>query len=301
MISQIQNNGEQWSAGIAYIALPNDIDRDLYVKDCYLNCRVSIKLEDGSMINRVPIGSDILNFITFPIKSNELGTAVVFVTEPNHKQPIIIARVQKSDELGDGRENVFQFRRKFNDKLVSIVGDVKEGMLSFNVNAGDKQGSFKILVDNDEDDCNFDLEVSGQVNIKTTDITLFENHNQFKSIVSDNDEENQSEPSIISQTRTRSLIANKEVVINGSDISAVHYKGYRIAINESGIQIDSLDKEIVIQSGNNKVLLNSQGIIIESDKEVSINGGFEALYNTVPGTPIANVGQIGISKKVKIG
>lgn len=298
-MNQTEVSGEQWSAGIAYIACPNDIERSVYINECYRDNRVSIKMEDGSMVNRVPISIDILNFIDFPLKSNELGTAVAFITEPTHKQPIIVARFQKSDELGDGREKVFQIYRKFNDKLIAITGDANKGTLSINVNSGDKEGKFHINLDNDQDDCAFELEVSGKIDIKTTDGTFFQNHSQFKSVISDTDEE-ESKPSVISQTRERTLVGNKQIVISGEDISAIHYKGYQIVIDDNGIRIDALDKEVTIQSGNSKVQLNDKGINIEGGK-ISINGSKGVLYSKIPGTAISHVSQIGVSKKVTVG
>ena len=39
---------QQWPAGIAYVCCPYDIDRATYIKDCFQNNRISIKMEDGS-------------------------------------------------------------------------------------------------------------------------------------------------------------------------------------------------------------------------------------------------------------
>lgn len=297
MVGAVVNNGEQWLVGVGYISLPNDIDRDVYLKECYLNCRVSIKMEDGSVINRVPIDLDVLNFIDFPLKSNELGTAVVFITEQKHKQPIIIARVPKSDELGDGREKSFQIRRKFSDKIINIDGDALSGTLSINVAGGDKVGVLNIGIDNDNDDCLFNIEVSGNIDIKTTNSTLIQNHEQFKSVVAE--EEEVEKPSVISQTQDRTLVGNKEVTINGDDIGIIHYNGYKIVLDKSGIHIDGLDKSVTVQAGVSKLELSRRGINIEGGK-INLNGAFEALYNRTPGMPITSVSQIGVSKTVKI-
>lgn len=299
MVGFMQNEGEQWSAGIAYIALPSDIERALYIDDCYKNHRVSVKMEDGSLINRVPISIDVLNFISFPLTPKELGTAVGFITEPKHQQPMVIAQFQKSDELGQGRENSFQISRQLNDKIVAIIGDADKGTLSINIDGANKRGELHVSLDNNNADCVFDLEVSGNINIKTTEATTFENHVQFKSTISDT-EEQESQPSIISQTRERTLLANKEMIFNGKEVSIIHYKGYKISISDEGIVIDSLDKSITMQAGESQIQLNSKGINIEGGK-ININGAFEALYNTIPGTPIADVSQIGVSKKVTIG
>lgn len=293
------NEGDLWSGGIAYVALPQDIDRSVYINECYRNGRVSIKMEDGSLYNQAPISLEILNFIDFPLKAGELGSAVVFVNEAVHNHPIIVGRVQKSDELGSGRERVFQIYRKFNDKLVGLIGDVERGTFSLNVNAGDKVGHVYIGLDNDADNNTLEIEVAGDVILKTTNKTLIENHTEFKSVISKSSED-KAEPSVISQTRDKVLVGSKQVVLNGDEISAIHYKGYQIIINDDGISIDALDKGVTIQAGSSKVQLRDSGILIKGGK-ISLNGSYEVLYNKVPGSPIVDVSQIGVSKKVRVG
>ena len=61
-----------------------------------------------------------------------------------------------------------------------------------------------------------------------------------------------------------------------------------------------MDKPIEINSNNSTVSLSSSGIDISSDKDIRLNGGFEALYNKVPGMPISDISQIGVAKKVKL-
>lgn len=78
-------------------------------------------------------------------------------------------------------------------------------------------------------------------------------------------------------------------------------EGLEILISKTGIVIESRDKGIKLYSNNTSISLNEEGIDIDSDKVVNINGGYEALYNKISGAPIANLSQIGTSKKVKIG
>lgn len=303
MIGGIASHGEKWSAGIAYIALPTDVDRDTYLKDCYLRGQVSIKHEDGSFENRVPIDQDTLNFIKFPSKATELGTAVVYILEPIRKQPIIIARLNKNDELGDKRENFFSLRRTLQNKIITIDGDVDKGSLYIGVKSEEQQGKLKIHIDNNDQNSILDIEVAGLFKLTTSDQTLIQNENSFESRVSsyeDSSKDPDNKPSVIRQDRNRTQITNKELYLNGKDISAIHYKGYKIAINDNGITIDALDKSIDIQAGDSKIAIDKNGIQIEG-QDISINGEYEVLYNTIPGTPIAHVSQIGSSKTVKVG
>lgn len=291
-------------AGIAYIVCPHDIDRSLYIKECFLNNRITIRMEDGSTHNQVIIPSSILNEITFPTTSKELGSAVAYITEYQQQKPMIVAHYPKADQLGEGRENAFQFNKKWQDKFISVDGDVEKGVLNVSVNGGD--GGAKIIfdLDNDNDTGEFELGVAGSVLIRTTSKTTFENKEEFRSVVASSieseDEEETQEQSVISQTSQKIIVSGANVVINGKDIEVIHQKGYRIIINDDGIEIDALDKAVTIRSGENTVEIDEDGVDIEA-KAVNLAGGFEALYNKIPGAPLANIKQIGVSKKVKIG
>ena len=74
----------------------------------------------------------------------------------------------------------------------------------------------------------------------------------------------------------------------------------QLNISDKGIIIEAMDKPIEINSNNSTVSLSSSGIDISSDKDIRLNGGFEALYNKVPGMPISDISQIGVAKKVKL-
>lgn len=287
----------QWPAGIAYITCPQDIDRDIYIKECFLNNRVSIRMEDGSHHNQVILPTSILNEIEFPLNFKELGSAVAYLTESQHQKPMIIAHYPKADSLGEGRENSFQFTKKYEDKLISIDGDVKKGVLSLNINGGSGISKIYVGVDNDNETGELEVEVSGGIIMKTSGSTGFQNLEEFRSTVGDGGEDNRS---VISQTKDKTIVGNRHLIINGQDIEMIHYKGHRIVINEEGIEIDSLDKDIVLRAGDSVIQIDSSGVEIDA-KAISLNGSFEVLYNKIPGAPIANVKQIGVSKKVKVG
>ena len=171
-------------------------------------------------------------------------------------------------------------------------------MLNFNVLGGDKKGMIKIELDNDADDCLFDLTVSGDVQINTTGATRLRNHEEYESIVSS--EEDGEKVSIIRQTTDRTLVGGKQTILNGESVELVHYKGYRVIINDKGISIDGLDQRVLIQSQSSSIEINQDRVDIQASK-ISFNGDFEALYNKTPGVPITDVSQIGVSKKVTLG
>ena len=102
---------------------------------------------------------------------------------------------------------------------------------------------------------------------------------------------------------TDGTIANLTIIKmdKASEIYLHTTKGVFVKVSGAGITIETINKPIRINSGNSSVAITDNGVDIISDKQISLNGGFEALYNKVPGMPITDVSQIGVSQKVKIG
>lgn len=103
------------------------------------------------------------------------------------------------------------------------------------------------------------------------------------------------------------IIENKDTssfLLLADEVEEIESKtqtGLYISLRNDGISIEAKNKPIRIYSGNSSVELTANGVDITSDKAINLNGGFEALYNKIPGMPISDVSQIGVSKKVKIG
>jgi hypothetical protein len=75
-----------------------------------------------------------------------------------------------------------------------------------------------------------------------------------------------------------------------------------ITLDDTGISIDAGDQDIVIHNDNNSLSITDSGIDIDSDKSINVGGQFNVLYSLVPNaSAIADVSQIGVSTKVKVG
>lgn len=187
-------SGEQWSGGVAYIALPSDIERDTYLRECFQNSRVSIWSEDIGFLNRVRVDSETMNFIEFPKVAEEFGTAVVFITEPIHKQPIIIGRLPKIDELGELREHQFKIKRQLGNKTVEISGSPERGILNLVVNAADDQGGINIILTNANDDGVLNLSVAGDIKVDAASSVEFLQKKRFyvNTVGEDGKDENEA-------------------------------------------------------------------------------------------------------------
>jgi hypothetical protein len=154
--------GEKWAAGIAYVAIPKDLGRSEYIAACYKQGLISIRTEDGGFYNRVPVSLWAFNFIEFPLKDDENGSTVAYITEPIHKQPMVIGLINKNDELIDLVEHQFKLKRTYEKNFVEIVGSAKGGYLGINVDAEDDAQVF-INVTNKNKTSKLDISIDGEI------------------------------------------------------------------------------------------------------------------------------------------
>ena len=210
-------SGDQWSGGIAYIALPSDVERDVYLRECYQNSRVSIWSEDIGFLNRVRIDSETINFIEFPDVVEKLGTAVVFVTEPIHKQPIIVGRLPKTDELGELREQQFKIKRKLGNRIVEVSGSPEKGTLNLIVNAEDNQGEINIILINANDDGVLNLSIAGDIKIDATGNIEFLQKKRFYVNTVGEDGKDESEASYEQTSKDHKFSGEKFTINEGEE------------------------------------------------------------------------------------
>lgn len=161
---EILYTGDQ--IGYGYICIPENIDRNKYIKTCFRKEKISIILDQGgSMIMDCYITKESLQNITFPELAGQLGALVVFVVQKFNSKPIIIGTLSKTNESQLLSENTFKKEVKTDDNLVSIVGS-GDGSLTINVKNKTRGG--KVSVNVIGEDAELNLNISGTTNINST-------------------------------------------------------------------------------------------------------------------------------------
>lgn len=212
-------DGKNYTSGIAYIALPVDIDRDRYVGLCYKTNSVCIRTEEGSFFKSVAISEMDLNFVTFPLKVNDLGSPVVYLSEPVKGQIFIVSVLTNSQNISDNVEHQFKFKRKYEGTIVEIVGSAKQKFLSFNINSDDNPGTFYVNVNNKNTNSLIKLEVGGNfelVSHKNTILTTFE-----KTIVQTISQDDKDRKSTFEQTVDENHFDGEKFTINNGEQAMV--------------------------------------------------------------------------------
>lgn len=204
------------SGGVAYVFLPSDIERSIYIRDCYLNNWISVYIEGESIVNRVHISSEVLSFIEFPLVQGEFGSCVVWILDHIKKQIVIVCKLVKYDEVGSLEENTFSFGRKINNTFVEIRGNSQKNYLNLLLVGDSNNTQINIVVRNQGKlKSILNIESDGLVKIKAADKVDIQSGNIILATL------NKDNGSVITQTPESINLDAKRVKIGDGDQSAM--------------------------------------------------------------------------------
>lgn len=121
------------SFGIAYIYIPNDVDRDAFISKCYATNTVSIITENSEVINNVLIGKNTINFIEFPQKG-KIGSLISFGNIQKNNQIIVLDVYNKRDEFEAKSENQIKITKKNLNNIGTFLIDVENNKVILSLN-----------------------------------------------------------------------------------------------------------------------------------------------------------------------
>lgn len=176
-------NQNRDSISIWRVYLPTDMDRETYVKSCYLSGRVSLINENGEFQHRVKVGKLELQAIDFPSDKKSYGSEVACISAPYSGRLYIVSVYSSSTEFNDQEENQYRFfktnggfselRVSGDGKIImSVDSESDASEVSVNITSKNKAGKLKLNVNGDiliQNEGNTSLTSSNNVNAKVTD------------------------------------------------------------------------------------------------------------------------------------
>lgn len=268
-------DGSAYSAGIAYVMIPVDVDRARYIAECYRTSSVSIFSEHNGFTNRVPIDTYSLNFITFPDDVKKFGSAVVFNIDPVSKRPVIIGILNKSDEISGLRENQFRFKRELNGKFVEIFGSPDGANIGLSVST-DRGGQVLINVNSEDQSGKLEVNIAGAVNINASQDTTIKQHGKLTLVTIDKSDDNQF--AVVEQTSTRHTFFDDEHDINTKKLSINDGKEPFIL----GKQWAQFMKDLIKEIGNSTVTtMLGQMPLLNADQILEYQNKVDKLLSTI--------------------
>lgn len=157
-------------AGIGYICIPKNVDRDMYVNDCLRTNTVSILGGvHSSYFHNVSIDTVSIQRITFPKNSSKHGTPVIWIKIPLFNKPVIIATLKYENDYYQLDEFSRNETLSYITNIVDISKRAKDAVYDINIKgSSDTPGEFNINIKNEEDEATFNLHVQGNINLHAT-------------------------------------------------------------------------------------------------------------------------------------
>lgn len=208
--------GEAYSAGIAYITIPSDVDRDVYIANCYRTSTVSIYSEHNGFTARAIIGKIGIGFIEFPLLTGKFGSPVSFVIEPIHNQPMIIEVFSNQENITDLKEHQFKFKRQFEGNSVEITGSPIDKFIGINVSAKEG-GAIFLNVESNTKDAKLGINVKGDIEAIASGNTSIIQHGSLELKTYHNEELGRF--SSIQQTSDSNTLTSETTSINTNTLS----------------------------------------------------------------------------------
>jgi len=159
------------SLSIWRIVLTPGMDRNTYIKQCYLTGTVSISNFNGEIVNKVKIGQFNLQQVNFPIDNNSYGSEVLCASLPYSGQLRVIDVYSTESEFIDQKEEQFIFQKRINDGYASEIID-GEGNIILSVLSNSKTGKITINCIGNGNSGVVDISSNGTVQVKSPNVKL---------------------------------------------------------------------------------------------------------------------------------
>lgn len=263
-IGQAISEGDKWSAGVAYVTIPSDVDRESFIAHCYQTNTLYIKTEDGGYHKNIATDNWSFNFIDFPQKPGDNGSLVFYVQEPVHKELMVIGIVNSDNEIVDLVEGQFKLRKKWLNNFVEITGSAKDGYLSMTVDSQDNS-SFIIHVNNENNNAELNIEVAGNIIINALNsISLISKGNHSVQVFDPND-----------NTKYSEILVESEEINASTDKFSINEGSSPITLGDQCKLIfdnlfDELGKSTVATTMGQMPLLNAQQIVAMKENTANI-------------------------------
>lgn len=200
-INKIATTAPRVIAGVGYVILSREQDRDQYVSGCFRNNRLTIISDQGEVIKNCFVTRSVWSDVQFPETIKDRGSLVAWINIPYQNKAIIIGVMNKKDELNTVlSEHIFKQERKSAGGVGALInGDGKTGTLTFIASGDDTdKGEIYLKALNEKQMAFMQLYVQGKVEFEVDKDLDFKIGNKFSITIKD--EENKKIQALIDYT-----------------------------------------------------------------------------------------------------
>lgn len=158
------------------IYMPIDVDREEYVKMCYLTGTVTITNDNGETVHKAKIGRLALQLIKFPIDENSSGSEVICLSAPYSGSLYVVDVFTSSSEYYDQEENQFRLLQNSSKGSAEVRID-GQGKILLTVD-GEEDAEVTVSVSNKNRTAKLTTIVNGDILVQNDGTTTLKSSNQ---------------------------------------------------------------------------------------------------------------------------
>ncbi len=196
----------EWKA-----CLPSDVDRLIYIKNCFLTNTITIANENGEIKNGVRIDKMNLQLIDFPEDVDQFGSDLICVKAPYSGKLYVVGVYSTAKQYASQKEDQLQFKKSNGIGTAGILIDGR-GNIICTIDGDEDNGKFIINVTNKDRKGEFKINVNGELIIENDGNTVITSSGSFKAIYKNGEEE-----SYVQVNQDRVLINSKKILLNDSE------------------------------------------------------------------------------------
>lgn len=296
-----------YAVGRGYIFIPFGVDREQFVQTALRNERVSLMLEDGrGSINDAYISKTVLQEISFPEKTGELGSPIAYLNIYPANEFTVIAVLSSNDNSQLLKEYQFKKVKESEIGRVSVIGNGDNGELIISVD-GENEDSGKVILNikNSENKGELEINVLGGTNIYTQGDKVLKSAKSIELQVVNNETQKKSslkyekdQGLIYLDEFSNKLEANKKGVsfsINtekenqeeGEEVELEPVITVDFSKEEGFSYIDKFENNIKIDKDGNINLIAKNKLVVDAEKGIDI--GSENLESAAKGDTLVDM------------
>lgn len=166
----------KWNVYIPLSTSTESIDRDTYIKNCFLTNTITLINTNAEIRHKVKIDKECLQTIRFPVDASDLGSEVVCLTIPYSEDLYVIGVFDTIAEYTGSSENIRVISKQTDINSSCLIIDAINGVLSIGVRSEQNGGIVSINITNPNATAQYKLIVNGTHIVQTSgdiDFTSF--------------------------------------------------------------------------------------------------------------------------------
>jgi hypothetical protein len=207
-IGKIGMTQDRDSISIWRVCLPGDVDREVYIKTCYLTGRISLINDNGEVKHRVKVGKLAIQLIDFPNTTGTFGSEVACLTMPYSGELYVADVYQSSSNFADQKEYQYRFVKSNGEEGIAALIIDGKGKISLTVDGEDSDAGIDIKVTSVNKSAKLNLNVNGDIVVQNQGTVSVTSDREIRFITEGKIYLNQSDEPILLGNKTTELLSD---------------------------------------------------------------------------------------------